>query len=155
MDTPLRTVKSNIVQSIRAHRVQDLHEAAQHLGHHFLYANLAVAQSKQDVLDMLAQQFTFPPQTSKNFDALFDGMTVPQTRARHILLRPGDQLSPNAARARMQEFKTQIDSGWAMLKVGRRGIRRKSALGSLGPRRGSCLPAFVRARCCGPIRVAL
>ena len=77
MDTPLRTVKSNIVQSIRAHRVQDLHEAAQHLGHHFLYANLAVAQSKQDVLDMIAQQFTFPPQTSKNFDALFDGMTDP------------------------------------------------------------------------------
>lgn len=77
MDTPLRTVKSNIVQSIRAHRVQDLHAAAQHLGHHFLYANLAVAQSKQDVLDMIAQQFTFPPQTSKNFDALFDGMTDP------------------------------------------------------------------------------
>ena len=77
MDTPLRTVKSNIVQSIRAHRVQDLHSAAQQLGHHFLYANLAVAQSKQDVLDMIAQQFTFPPQTSKNFDALFDGMTDP------------------------------------------------------------------------------
>ena len=77
MDTPLRTVKSNIVQSIRAHRVQDLHAAALHLGHHFLYANLAVAQSKQDVLDMIAQQFTFPPQTSKNFDALFDGMTDP------------------------------------------------------------------------------
>ena len=40
-------------------------------------------------------------------------LTVPQTRARHILLRPGDQLSPNAARARMQEFKSQIDSGQA------------------------------------------
>jgi peptidyl-prolyl cis-trans isomerase SurA len=38
-------------------------------------------------------------------------LTVPQTRARHILLRPGEQLSPNAARARMQEFKLQIDSG--------------------------------------------
>ncbi len=40
-------------------------------------------------------------------------LTVPQTRARHILLRPGDQLSPNAARARMLEFKSQIDSGRA------------------------------------------
>jgi peptidyl-prolyl cis-trans isomerase SurA len=40
-------------------------------------------------------------------------LTVPQTRARHILLRPGEQLSPTAARARMQEFKTQIDSGRA------------------------------------------
>ena len=40
-------------------------------------------------------------------------LTVPQTRARHILLRPGEQLSPNAARARMQELKLQIDSGRA------------------------------------------
>ncbi len=74
---PLRTVKSNIVQSIRAFRVGDLQEAALELGHHFLYANLAQAQSKQDVLDLIAQQFTFPTQTSKNFDALYDGMTDP------------------------------------------------------------------------------
>jgi len=74
---PLRTVKSNIVQSIRAFRVSDLQEAALELGHHFLYANLAQAQSKQDVLDLIAQQFTFPAQTSKNFDALYDGMTDP------------------------------------------------------------------------------
>jgi RNAse (barnase) inhibitor barstar len=77
MDMPLRTVKSNIVQSIRAFRVSDLQEAAVELGHHFLYANLAQAQSKQDVLDLIAQQFTFPTQTSKNFDALYDGMTDP------------------------------------------------------------------------------
>ena len=77
MDMPLRTVKSNIVQSIRAFRVSDLQEAALELGHHFLYANLAQAQSKQDVLDLIAQQFTFPTQTSKNFDALYDGMTDP------------------------------------------------------------------------------
>ena len=32
---PLRTVKSNIVQSIRAHRVADLQAAATELGHHF------------------------------------------------------------------------------------------------------------------------
>ena len=74
---PLRTVKSNIVQSIRAFRVSDLQDAARELGHHFLYANLAQAQSKQDVLDLIAQQFTFPAQTSKNFDALYDGMTDP------------------------------------------------------------------------------
>ncbi|MEY3653579.1 MAG: hypothetical protein RL739_1749, partial [Pseudomonadota bacterium] len=40
-------------------------------------------------------------------------LTVPQTLARHILLRPGEQLSPNAARARMLEIKAQIDSGRA------------------------------------------
>ncbi len=77
MDMPLRTVRTNIVQSIRAFRVQDLQEAAQGLGHHFLYANLANAQTKQDVLDMIGQQFTLPTQSGKNFDALYDSMTDP------------------------------------------------------------------------------
>jgi RNAse (barnase) inhibitor barstar len=86
METPLRTkdqetllrgVRPNIVQSIRAFRVQDLQEAAQTLGHHFLYANLAHAQSKQDVLDLIASQFTFPAHFGKNFDALYDCMTTP------------------------------------------------------------------------------
>ena len=77
METPLRNVRPNIVQSIRAFRVQDLQEAAQMLNQHFLYANLANAQSKQDVLDMIAQQFTFPAHFGNNFDALYDGMTDP------------------------------------------------------------------------------
>jgi RNAse (barnase) inhibitor barstar len=76
-ETPLKGVRSNIVQSIRAFRVQDLQETATQLGHHFLYANLATAQSKQDVLDMIAQQFTFPSHFGKNFDALYDCMTDP------------------------------------------------------------------------------
>jgi RNAse (barnase) inhibitor barstar len=75
MDMPLRTVKSNIVQSIRAFRVADLQDAAAQLGHHFLYANLSSAQSKQDILDLTAQQFIFPAQSSKNFDTLFDSMS--------------------------------------------------------------------------------
>ena len=76
-DTPLKGVRSNIVQSIRAHRVSDLQEAAQSLGQHFLYANLAEAQSKQDVLDMIGAQFTLPTHFGKNFDALYDCMTDP------------------------------------------------------------------------------
>ncbi len=71
----LRTVKPNIVQSIRAFRVSDLQEAATELGHHFLYANLGDAQSKQDVLDTIAQEFTFPSHFGKNFDALYDCIT--------------------------------------------------------------------------------
>ncbi len=74
---PLRNVRTNIVQSIRAFRVSDLQEAAQQLGHHFLYANLATAQSKQDVLDLIAQKFTFPAHFGKNFDALYDCLTDP------------------------------------------------------------------------------
>ena len=45
LETPLRGVRTNIVQSIRAFRVQDLQDAATSLGQHFLYANLAHAQS--------------------------------------------------------------------------------------------------------------
>ena len=76
-ETPLKGVRTNIVQSIRAFRVNDLQEAAQGLGHHFLYANLASAQSKQDVLDLIAAQFTLPSHFGKNFDALYDCMTDP------------------------------------------------------------------------------
>lgn len=74
-ETPLRGVRPNIVQSIRAFRVQDLQDAATQLNQHFLYANLSSAQSKQEVLDMLAAQYTFPAHFGKNFDALYDCMT--------------------------------------------------------------------------------
>ena len=57
--------------------MSDLQEAAQNLGHHFLYANLAEAQSKQDVLDLIGAQFTLPSHFGKNFDALYDCMTDP------------------------------------------------------------------------------
>ena len=77
----LRNVRANIVQSIRAFSVNDLQETAARLGHHFLYANLAHAQTKQDVLDLLAQQFLFPAHFGKNFDALYDCMTDPLHKA--------------------------------------------------------------------------
>lgn len=77
MTLSLRAVRPNIVQSIRAFRVSDLQEAAHAAGQHFLYANLGNAQTKQDVLDLIAQQFTFPQHFGKNFDALYDCMTDP------------------------------------------------------------------------------
>jgi RNAse (barnase) inhibitor barstar len=76
-DTPLKGIRTNIVQSIRAFRVQELQDAAQSLGQHFLYANLANALTKQDVLDLIGQQFMLPVHTGKNFDALYDSMTDP------------------------------------------------------------------------------
>lgn len=39
--------------------------------------------------------------------------TITETRARHILLRPGGQLSQTAARAQLATFKLQIESGRA------------------------------------------
>ena len=80
-DTLLRGVRPNIVQSIRAYRVHDLQETARTLGQHFLYANLAHAQTKQDVLELIATQFTFPAHFGKNFDALYDCMTDPLHKA--------------------------------------------------------------------------
>ena len=71
----LQTIRSNIVQSIRAYRVEDLMQAAKVSGQHFLYANLADAQSKQDVLDAIAASFLFPLHFGKNLDALYDCMT--------------------------------------------------------------------------------
>ena len=71
----LQTVRPNIVQAIRAYRVEDLMLAAENAGQHFLYANLIDAQSKQDVLDKIAESFLFPSHFGKNLDALFDCMT--------------------------------------------------------------------------------
>lgn len=71
----LQSVRPNIVQSIRAFRVEDLMQAAQDGEQHFLYANLSMAQSKQEVLEGIAQAFTFPAHFGKNLDALYDCMT--------------------------------------------------------------------------------
>jgi len=71
----LQTIRPNIVQAIRAYRVGDLQAAAQAAGQHFLYANLGSAQSKQEVLEAIAESFTFPIHFGKNLDALFDCMT--------------------------------------------------------------------------------
>ena len=71
----LQTVRPNIVQSIRAYRVDDLMQAAQTAGQHFLYANLTTAQTKQDVLEGIADAVLVPAHFGKNLDALFDCMT--------------------------------------------------------------------------------
>ena len=69
------TVRPNIVQSIRAFRVQDLHDEAQRLQQHFLYAFCANAKSKQEVLETIALSFLFPKHFGKNYDGLYDCLT--------------------------------------------------------------------------------
>ncbi len=71
----LQTMRPNIVQSIRAHRPEDLMAAAQAAGHHFLYANLSDAQTKQDILEGIAEAFEFPAHVTKSLDSLKEGMT--------------------------------------------------------------------------------
>ncbi|CAB3749724.1 barstar family protein [Paraburkholderia solisilvae] len=69
------TVRPNIVQSIRAFRVQDLADEAQKLGQHFLFACCGNAQSKQEVMETIATSFLFPKHFGKNYDALYDCLT--------------------------------------------------------------------------------
>lgn len=71
----LHTVRPNIVQAIRAFRVEDLQQAAQDAGQHFLYTSLFEVESKQDVLDVIARDFLLPSHFGKNLDALYDSMT--------------------------------------------------------------------------------
>ena len=76
-ETPLKGVRSNIVQSIRAFRVQDLQDARMLARPAFPVREPGDAQSKQDVLDLIAEQFILPAHFGKNFDALYDCMTDP------------------------------------------------------------------------------
>lgn len=66
----LMRVPPNLVQAIRAFRVGDLQQEAGRLGHHFLYAHCANTATKQQVCARIGEQFHFPKQASKNFDAL-------------------------------------------------------------------------------------
>ncbi|SDV49527.1 barstar family protein [Chitinasiproducens palmae] len=70
-----RSVRANIVQSIRAFRVPDLAAEAERLGLHFLYADCALAATKAEVMETIATSFLFPKQCGKNFDALYDCLT--------------------------------------------------------------------------------
>jgi RNAse (barnase) inhibitor barstar len=71
----LQTIRPNLVQAIRAYRVDELMAAAEAAGQHFLYANLSATQSKQEVLDGIAAAFLLPAHFGKNLDALFDCIT--------------------------------------------------------------------------------
>jgi len=120
----LQTVRSNIVQSIRAYRVEDLMQAAQNADQHFLYANLTAAQSKQEVLDTIAESFLFPVHFGKNLDALYDCMTDLVNKAGS---QPGfvvvlEQLPDNArfdreAREQLLDVFRDAADFWAERKV--------------------------------------
>ena len=120
----LQTIRSNIVQSIRAYRVEDLMAAAQTAGHHFLYANVSSAQSKQDVLEGIAQAFTFPAHFGKNLDALYDCMTdiVHKSGAQPGFVVVLEQLPDNAkfdreAREQLLDVFREAADFWGDRKV--------------------------------------
>lgn len=120
----LHNVRPNIVQAIRAYRVDDLMQAAQAAGQHFLYANLAEAQAKQDVLDTLARAFLFPAHFGKNLDALYDCMTdlVSKAGAQPGFVVVLDQIPDNPrfdreAREQLLDVFRDAADFWAERKV--------------------------------------
>ena len=120
----LQTVRPNIVQSIRAYRVDDLMQAARQADQHFLYANLTAAQSKQDVLEAIAESFTFPAHFGKNLDALFDCMTDlvhkagPQTGFVVVLEQlPDNPRFDREAREQLLDVFRDAADFWAERKV--------------------------------------
>ncbi len=70
-----RTVRPNIVQSIRAFRVVDLAEEAGRLKQHFLYASCAAAQTKAAMLETIVSSFLLPKSAGKNYESLYTGLT--------------------------------------------------------------------------------
>jgi len=120
----LHNVRPNIVQAIRAYRVDDLMQAAHAAGQHFLYANLAEAQAKQDVLDTLARAFLFPAHFGKNLDALYDCMTdlVSKAGAQPGFVVVLDQIPDNPrfdreAREQLLDVFRDAADFWAERKV--------------------------------------
>jgi RNAse (barnase) inhibitor barstar len=123
-DMLLQTVRPNIVQSIRAYRVDELMKAARQADQHFLYANLTSAQSKQDVLDGIAESFGFPAHFGKNLDALFDCMTDlvhkagPQTGFVVVLEQlPDNPRFDREAREQLLDVFRDAADFWAERKV--------------------------------------
>ncbi len=123
-EQPLRNVRPNIVQSIRAHTVSGLQSAAETLGHHFLYANLATAQNKQDILELISAQFQLPPHNGKNLDALYDCLTDtvyksgPQTGFIVVLEHiPTSPKFDKEAREQLLDVFRDVADFWAERKV--------------------------------------
>ena len=120
----LQTVRPNIVQAIRAYRVEDLMQAAQDAGQHFLYADLSPAETKQDVLELIASSFLFPAHFGKNMDALYDCMTnlVHKSGAQPGFVVVLDQLPDHAkfdreAREQLLDVFREAADFWAERKI--------------------------------------
>ena len=74
-DLPLKGVRPNSVQGIRAWSRQGLQAAAALMGHTFLHADLGNATCKQSTLDLLAAQCALPGPSAKSLEALARGLT--------------------------------------------------------------------------------
>jgi hypothetical protein len=71
-----RTVRPNIVQSIRAFRAVDLAIEAGRLGQHFLYADCAGVRTRIQVFDTITTSFLLPKLTTKNYTMLYNSLTT-------------------------------------------------------------------------------
>lgn len=120
----LQNIRSNIVQAIRAYSIDDLARAAQDTGQHFLYAELTQAQTKADVLEIIARAFLFPEHFGKNLDALYDCLTNavhsagPQVGFIVVLDQiPGSARFDRDAREQLLDTFADVADFWADRKV--------------------------------------
>lgn len=124
MESSLRFLRSNLVQSIRAFTATQLQKTAGEWGHHFLYANLAGTETQQDVLGRLAEQYQLSDHASKGFDTFYSCMTDmihksgPQTGfivvVEHI---PTSHKFDRDVRERLIDLLREISEYWADRKV--------------------------------------
>ena len=106
----LERVPPNIVQSIRAFRVQVLQAEAKRLEHHFLYVHCAGAVTRQQVMSRIADAFHLPRQLCKTVE----GLTACLTRQ---LFQAGPQSGfvvvleqlPNTSRFDREARETLLD----------------------------------------------
>lgn len=120
----LITVPPNLVQSIRAFRVNELQDEAIRLGQHFLYAHCIAGQTKQQVLAIISESFLFPKGVSKNLEALKNCLTDamfkagPQTGFLVVLEQlPNTQKFDKEARETLLDIFRDAADYWADKKV--------------------------------------
>ncbi len=126
-DTPraiFDSVQSNIVQSIRAFKGQELLRAAKQLGHHFLYAKGSEATTRAEMLSAVATSMLFPKPCGKNYEALRTALTEAMDKAGPqpgfvIMLEglPATQKFDKDARETLLDVFRDAAEFWARRKV--------------------------------------
>src|SRR5579871_6834136 len=119
-----KSVRPNIVQSIRAFKGVELVAEAKRLKQHFLYANCAAAETKAEVLATISSSFFIPKPFGKSYDALRNTLTelIDQAGTQPgfvVLLEslPATQKFDKEARETLLEVFRDAADFWAIRKV--------------------------------------
>ncbi len=122
--TLFKSVRPNVVQSIRAFKGIELAAEANKLDQHFLYANCGAAETKAEVLATISSSFLIPKPFGKSYDALRTTLTElvdkagPQSGFVVMLERlPATQKFDKEARETLLEVFRDAADFWAARKI--------------------------------------